>query len=394
MKIAMVDLLAQTPFYDWHLAESISPLVDEFTLYITRFHYEPDYFASANFMWLPGFTDRLGVAFSEMPLLRRPVRLLEYYLNWWTLLYRFQSQPPDIVHIQWLPLLSKVSALSEVRFMQYLKSRCIPIVYTVHNYLPHDTSPHKSAIYHQLYQLVDQLIVHTGTDYQRLMRSGIPSGKITEIPQGPVFADQYGIVPVRARQSLGIDPGVFVLLMLGVVRPYKGIEETIRALALITEEHPEIRLWIVGNALDRKYVLTLQQLAIRLGLQHQIEWRLGYVHSSQVGLLHAAADVVLFPYRNISQSGAFLTAAALGKCTLSTPVGGIGEITRDGRNGVQIATAKPEVIAEGIRRCLDLTPEQRIAMGLALRHDVTQTCGWEHIARQTVAVYEKMLSRC
>lgn len=391
MNVAMIDLLAQTPFYDRHLAESIAPLVDQFTLYTTRFHYEPDYFDSARFKWTPGLTDRLGLACSRWHWLRRPVRLLEYYLNWWTLVRRFQIHPPDLVHIQWLPLLGTSPVLNEMRFVNQLQLQGLPVVYTVHNFLPHDASPSRTIAYQHLYRCVDHLIVHTESDCQRLLESGVPKAKITVIPQGPAFSDQFGIPPLQARELLQIGSDEFVLLMLGVIRPYKGIEETIRALGYLADEYPQVRLWVVGSAIDRKYVLYLQRLATDLGVQRRIEWRVGYVHSSQIGLLHAAADVVLLPYRDISQSAAFLTAAALGKCTLSTRVGGLAEIVRDGENGLQIESAEPDAIAEGLRRCLGMTADQRNEMGLALRHDVNQSCDWAQIAEKTVAVYREVI---
>lgn len=391
MNVAMIDLLAQTPFYDRCLAESVAPLVDQFTLYTTRFHYEPDYFASARFNWTPGLTDRLGLACSRLPWLRRPVRLLEYYLNWRALLRRFQFEPPDVVHIQWLPLLGASPVLGEMRFVRHLQAQGLPVVYTVHNYLAHDAAPSKAAAFQHLYRSVNHLIVHTESDRRRLLESGISEKQVVVIPHGPVFADQFGIPPLQARELLRIGNDQFVLLMLGVIRPYKGIEETIRALGYLADEHPALRLWIVGNAIDSRYVRYLQRLATGLGVQQRLEWRVGYVHSSQVGLLHAAADVVLFPYRDISQSGAFLTAAGLGKCTLSTPVGGLGEIVRDGENGIQIDAAEPSAIANGLRRCLVMTAEQRNALGLALRRDVNQSCGWAQIAQKTVALYRQVV---
>lgn len=390
MKVAMIDLLAQTPFYDRHLAEAVAPLVSRFILYTTRFYHEPDYFKSVLFMWTPGLTDRLGLMFASVRPLRKIARSVEYHLNWRFILRQFCSCPPNIVHIQWLPFLGTHALLNEMRFVKYLCSLHIPVVYTMHNYLPHDATPFAAKIYHQFYHSVDHIIVHTHTDRQRLLAAGLSEKQITVIPQGPVFSDQFGMPYSEARTSLTIGEGDLVLLMLGVIRPYKGIEEMIRSLAQMVGEHPEIRLWIVGNVLDKNYVRYLQQLADDLRVQQYLRWRVGYVPSSWVGQLHAAADVMLFPYRDISQSGAFLTAAGLGKCTLSTRVGGLAEIVRDGENGIQIAAADPDAIAGGLRRCLALTPEQRIAMGLALRHDVNQSCSWEHIANETVAVYERV----
>jgi glycogen(starch) synthase len=100
---------------------------------------------------------------------------------------------------------------------------------------------------------------------------------------------------------------------------------------------------------------------------------------------------VLFPYHNISQSAAFLTAGGLGKCTVATPVGGLGELIIDGENGVQIESADPAAVTEGLRRCLDLTPEQREAMGRALRDRIQAECGWDTIGQQTVDLYRQII---
>ena len=91
MNVAMIDLLAQTPFYDRQLVEAVAPLVERFTLYATRFHREPDYFEPVRFARTAGLTDHLGLAFSRVRPLRQIARLLEYRLNWRALLHQFRS---------------------------------------------------------------------------------------------------------------------------------------------------------------------------------------------------------------------------------------------------------------------------------------------------------------
>jgi len=389
MQIAMIDLLAQTPFYDRALAEALVPMVDRLTLYTTRFHYEPDYFKSAEYVGSRGLLDLSGTMLRRGHLLRRTVRLLEYLLNWQILLRRFQSSPPDVVHIQWVHLLRAPRLLSEIHHIEHLCALNIPVIYTMHNFLPHDSNCEIGAIYQQLYRSVSYLIVHTRTDQQRALTMGMSDRKIALIPHGPLFADQFGLTWTQARERLQISSNTVMLLMLGVVRPYKGVEETLYALAQLVEEYPEICLWVAGNALNKTYAQHLQQLSVKLGLQHHVRWQLSYVPSVAIGQFHAAADVVLFPYRNISQSGAFLTAAALGKCTLSTRAGGLAEIIRDGENGIQIAAAEPGTIAEGIRRCLALSAEQRESIGLQLRDEINHLYSWEHIAQETASLYAK-----
>ena len=389
MNVAMIELLAQTPFYDRYLSEAVAPLVDRFTLYTIRFHHEPDYFNDATFDYSPGLVDLVSGWRIKIRPLRQVAKMVEYGLNWLFLLRRFRLQPPDVVHIQRLPLLSRVRW--ELDAVKRLRHSGVPVVYTVHNYLPHEDSLHSHQVYQRLYASVDHLIVHTQTDRKRLVKDfDISEDKASVIPHGPLFSEQAGFDGASARAALGLREPDFVLLMLGVIRPYKGIEETIRALAQVVEQHIECQLVVVGQALNGNYLRRLQALASELDVQSHIQWHTRYVPSAQIGLFHAAADVVLFPYRDISQSGAFLTAAGLGKCTLTTQVAGLAEIVRDEERGVQIAAADPAMIADGLRQCIELAPEHRDRMGIALQKYVQTHCNWDLVARKTVDVYRRV----
>jgi len=386
----MIDLLTQTPFYDRYLAEAVAPLVDRFTLYAIRFHHEPDYFDGVAFDRSPGLIDWMsGLRIKVCPL-RRAGKLVEYFLNWFYLLDRFRRQPPDVVHVQWLPLLSQTQL--ELRMVEHVRQLGIPVVYTVHNYLPHDASPALRSVYRRAYSSVDHLIVHARTDRERLVTGfNLPQEKITIIPHGPLFFEQFGISREHARAALELALEDMVLLMFGVIRPYKGVEETVQALAEVVKKRPDCKLIVAGNALDSGYLQRVQALADALGVQSHIQWHVGYIPSVQVGLFHAAADVVLFPYHEISQSGAFLTAAALGKCTLTTLVGGLAEIVRDGENGVQVDSSDPRTLVAGLQRCITLSAAERERMGQALKQYVGRNLDWKSIAKSNVDVYHRLL---
>jgi glycosyltransferase involved in cell wall biosynthesis len=390
VNVAMIDLLTQTPFYDRYLAEAVAPLVDEFTLYAIRFHHEPDYFDDVTFERSPGLIDwRGGLQFWGRPL-RRAGKMIGYGLNWLFLLRRFREQPPDIVHIEWLSLLSRTRW--ELGLVERLQRLAIPILYTVHDYLPHRFLSDVHGVYRDVYATVDHLIVHTQTDRRRLIEQfDVPEEKVTVIPQGPVFFEQNDFDREQARATLGLERDDFIFLMLGVIRPYKGIEEAVRALAQVVKEGAECTLVVVGNVLDRQYLQRLKTLADELVIQSRIRWHTEYTPSSQIGIFHAAADVVLFPYRDISQSGAFLTAAGLGKCTLTTAVGGLAEIVLDGETGVQIASEDPDAIAAGMWRCFGLSRQEREAMGKSLQDFVVEFCNWSLIARRTVELYDRIV---
>lgn len=394
MNVAIIDLLTQVPYYDRYLSEAVAARVDEFCLYAVRSHREPAYFNDVSFKRSPGFTDLLGSLPIRARRVRQIIRAAEYGVNLLALLARFRRHRPDVVHIQWLPLMTAKVPI-EPFVVNRIRGMGIPVVYTVHNYLPHDTGMRHLALYKRLYTTVDHLVVHTTADQQRLIEDfAIPEAKITLIPQGPAFAEQTDVSPEAARQTLGLAPDDVVLLMLGVIRPYKGIETALEALARLTRERPDSHLkLVVAGSSTPGYLRELQTLAGTLGVSSLVRWLPEYVPSNQIGLYHAAADVVLFPYHDISQSAAFLTAGGLGKCTLTTAVGGLAELIEDGRNGIQVASSEPDAVTEGLRRCLNLTPAQRAALGRALQNRLETECSWATIGQRTVDLYQQVVRK-
>lgn len=390
MKVAIVDLLTQTPFYDRYLARAISPLVDELTLYGIRWHREPGYLDDPSYVRSPGLVDLVGKLRIHNQSVRQVAKFGEYILNWQYLVTKFRREPPDVVHIQWLPMLER--SRFQLEFVRQIQKLGLPVVYTVHNFLPHDVDPGQA--YEHAYHLVDHLIVHTHEDARRLRTElGLAGGRVSVVPQGPVFYEQTGIDRTEARRHLDMDSNAVVFLMMGVIRPYKGLDTALRAFANLVRNQPDSRLLIAGNPLDARYLRELQELSASLKLESFIDWHLGYVPSEAVGLFHAASDVALFPYKAISQSAAFLTAAALGTCVLGTNVGGIGEVVADGKTGLLVETAEHADVVSGMRRALALTREQREHLGQALREQVLSEFSWARIAARTVEVYESVSRR-
>lgn len=390
MNVWIVDLLAQTPFYDRALAQAIAPLVDHLTLYTTRFHLEPDYFEAVPFERSPGLTEWVSRSHIENRPLRRMGRIVEYALNSSYLSAMLGRRPPDIVHMQWLPLLSWTTW--DLGAIAAIQRHHIPVIYTIHNYMPHEKSPRHRERYLRAYKMVDHLMVHTLADRDQLLRDFGSTERVSVIPQGPVFTEQPPPSRAQARAALGLSDGEFVFLMLGVIRPYKGIDHAVEALAEVGKKQ-RCRLVVAGPMLDTEYLQAVKKRAMELDIGDRIDWHLGYVHSSQVGMFHAAADVVLFPYREISQSAAFLTAAGFASCTLTTRVGGLAELTEDGVTTVQIAEPDPPALAAGMARCIALSPADRARMGRLLQAHVDSCCNWDLVARQTCQMYRQVLDR-
>ncbi len=393
MKVAMIDLLSTTPFYNRMLAEHLAPLIEDFTLYTTGYTYDPKYFDHVSFRHSPGLSDLVNRLQIRHRTVRRVAKLFEYSLNFLYVSHLIQHQHIDIAHIQWFILPEKLRyQISAVKRWQLAG---IQVVGTVHNLVQHDMESNiaNQAAYRDFYCTADHLIVHTQSDYNGLQQLyGIHANRISIIPMGPFpFRSKPSMLPPETYQRLGCRPDNVILLCPGGIRPYKGIEEVLISFSRIAFDYPSVRLVIAGNPLDLAYVKSMRALASRLHLDHLVRWELGFVPESDLAAFHSVADIVIFAYRNVSQSAAFLTAASAGAFVLGTDVGGIGEILQDGVNGAKALNNTPEILSQKLRECLELTRVRRNEMGSRLKMDVETNFGWPMVSIMTKEVYDHLL---
>ena len=120
---------------------------------------------------------------------------------------RFLFSPPDIVHVQYLPMLQSRLPL-DLWFVQFCRKRGSKIVLTVHDLLPHDTGEAHKQTFRDLYRMVDGIICHSDNIRSRLQAEfAVPEEKIAVIPHGPFFYDLPASASDQTLQSFNLEPG-------------------------------------------------------------------------------------------------------------------------------------------------------------------------------------------
>ena len=155
----MMDLLATVPYYTAYLSRAL--LVEHVNLTVGSISYylDPICFSSRGIKLDPGLLDVVGKF--RLPLLpRRVLKLLESILNLAALTVRFLIAPPDVIHVQYLPML-KWRLPIDLWFIEFCRKRGSKIVLTVHDLLPHDTGETHKQTFHDLYHMVDGIICHS-----------------------------------------------------------------------------------------------------------------------------------------------------------------------------------------------------------------------------------------
>lgn len=291
---------------------------------------------------------------------------------------------PDIYHFQWPPL-----PMVDLFTFKILQQKA-PVVFTAHNVLPHEESLHDKFIRGLLYRNVDRIIVHTKSSKEKLVNQfQIPSNRINTIPHGN-FKYLREFEPSKFKlsdevQRLTDRP---TILVFGLIREYKRLDRAIKALPTLQKEISDATLWVVGKPkIDMTQYIDLIS---DLGLKEDVIFVPEYISDEAISSYFEFADVALFPYEGIDQSGAALLAATLGIPVVATDVGGLGDIVVDGETGI-LVEEQNEAIAEALVSILDDSSKQH-SMGNAARKRADTIFDWGRIARQTTDLYNELLN--
>lgn len=384
----IMDCLCMTPYYDAYLINAMKKYNPNTNFGSISFHLGREYFRAQNIINDAGLLDITSKLWIKNSLLKRPLKIMEYCINLLTFRYRFLIKKPDVVHIQWLPLITHFPM--EMWFLKSLKKQGIKLVYTVHNVLPHDTGERYWTKFNKVYELVDGLICHTKeTKTNLIQKFSLNPSKICIIPHGPMFHEVKMVNTNEAKDYLNIPQERVVILFFGTLRPYKGIEFLLESFKAVLNKRPEALLIIAGDG-EAKYKQLLSDYIIKLGLTNSVKADFRYIPISELPIYHQAADILVYPYKIIDQSGALLTGMAYAKPIVATAVGGMLETLRNQNNGLLIKYGDIESFANAIIKLLD-DPDLRFYLGKNALHDLEEKYSWDIIAQQTLRCYQEIL---
>lgn len=384
LKVFILDILCITPYYDKYIYEHIKQINPATSLGALPFSMDSEYLKTCEKPLLLNIVEKLNI---KRRKLRRSLTHAQYYLNLSILTVSFVFRRPDIIHVQWLPMLPVNSF--EIWFIKFFKFLGIKLVYTVHDILPHDSGRKYFGIYYKAYNLMDLVICHTMETRDTLeLDFNLPSDKINVIPHGPIFHDCPGLSKEDARRKLGISRKS-VVLYLGYIRQYKGLPFLLESWAKVVEKNYDSCLVLAGQS-DNKYKNKLMELVDSLGLKRHVKTDFTFIGVADLPVYYQAADILVYPYKAVTQSGALMTGMPFGKPIIATSVGGLKEVIDNGRNGILVEYGDVPGLTEAISRLM-VNKEERERLGKNALDDCKVKYSWETIAQETLSCYWKAL---
>jgi glycosyltransferase involved in cell wall biosynthesis len=314
---------------------------------------------------------------------------MEYGLNLCILAVRLLKFTPAVLHVQYLPLLERGFPF-EIWFLKWVQYLGTRIVYTVHNLTRQDAPEEHKPLYRRAYSMANALICHGKDTHTELNREfGIPANKIWVIPHGPLFEEKPELSPRQARTELGLPVQEPLVLCLGVISEYKGVPFLLDAWRKLVESGGNGRLLIAGTG-DARLLSSIREKVSADGLEASVDLWLRFIPVEKLSLFYQAADILVYPYKACTTSGALLTGMNYGKAIIATKLPFFCENLRDGENAFLVDYGDVNGLAYCLRILVD-RPEERDRVTRALQEQVAQTVSWQEIAKATRTCYERIL---
>jgi glycosyltransferase involved in cell wall biosynthesis len=221
-----------------------------------------------------------------------------------------------------------------------------------------------------------------------LLAGGFENNRVFVVPNGidPSVWQPNGRSTTRA--GLGLEDGTPLVLTVCRLVAGKGIDDVIRALAIVRQEFPTARLLSVGQEQFAGYLNELKVLAAQLGVADAVTfagWR------PEVQSLLSACDLFAMPSRGEPFGLAYLEAMAMERPVVAYSSGASGEVVVHGETGLLAPEGDVAQLAENILQLLR-DPELRRSMGKAGRARLESDFTLREMATNVATVYRRVVN--
>lgn len=285
---------------------------------------------------------------SSAPIVERNESIIDSInpLTWWRTARLLDRENADLIIFNWWQPFFGLAFGAILQLMS--RSGRQKVCFLCHNVLPHERHTLERLLCQFAFLHVRYFIVHSEEDKEKLLALK-PTAIVQRNPHPTYSTFSEGQVHDKAgaRRQLGLPPGGKIVLFFGLVRPYKGLAYLLQAWPEV-RRHLDCLLLVVGEFYDDKEKYTA--LVEQIGLGEHIRMVDEYVNNEDVASYFGAADVVVLPYIEATQSGIVQIAYGCGTPVITTRVGGLPEAVEDGRTGLLVDPGSAEQLAAAIVR--------------------------------------------
>lgn len=284
---------------------------------------------------------------SGRPLKQHPATPILDSINprtWYAAVRHAAERKPDAVVFTWWnpffgPLVGIVAS-------QIKKKLHIPIIIVAENVISHEGRWIDLLLTKFALNKADKFLVLSKV-VEETVRRLYPSAPLfrSSLPVYDCYQADAMVSRDEAQRRLHL-AGKNVILFFGYIRKYKGLMNLIEAFPAVKKEIPNAHLLIVGEFYDNER--SYRQAIDRLGIQDDVTVVQEYVPNEDVHKYFTAAQVVVLPYNEATQSGILSIAQSFAVPAIVTNVGGLAELVADGKTGLVVEPHKIDLLSQAI----------------------------------------------
>ena len=262
------------------------------------------------------------------------------------------------------------------------------VVWTAHNAEPHESRhPRLERWFWSAFVQHVDAVVHLSTAGRRAVEAHYQA--LAGRPQAVVahghFRGAYPDTIARdeARGTLGMPAGARVITFIGKVRGYKNVPHLIRTVRALSPRAGEVILLVAGASQTRA---LREEVLAAAGADPRVHLKLGHIPEGEVQHYLRAADLVVLPFTEITNSGSALLALSFDRPVLVPALGAMGELQAlAGHDWVR--TYEGALMPDTLTDALQWAARRRH------RGPRLDQLEWPLLARQTLSLYTGIVRR-
>lgn len=259
----------------------------------------------------------------------------------------------------------------------------VPVVFHLHGGVMKAFVARQPVVLQRLIALIlekQSVVLVLSQSWASYVKSIAPRATVTVLPN-------YVVVPDRVEyEQEGTSPRASVdVLYLGVINAAKGIYDLLQAFKIALEGSPDLRLIIGGKG----EVEQAQAYARQLGIESRVVFA-GWVTGQQKTALLRQAQIFVLPSYNEGLPISILEAMSWRLPIISTRVGGIPEVVREGQDGLLITPGDQQSLAIALMS-LSQDFSLRQAMGESARRQIEKHYSKEVVLPVLDDIYRSLL---
>lgn len=379
--VFVVDISGKVSHYDLELCDALNlRREDRYSIYLLSPLYKED--NKNNTLRLCNLVPKKYMNSSNS--FKRLLKLIELILNYLLLIRYVVKKRPEILHFQWFPLL-EVSSMEQIPIKVIRRiSPNIKILYTIHNVFPHNYAEGKKEIYKlrfsKIANYIDSFIVHTNQTKEEVKSVYCLKDSCIKVVNHGIFSAK-GFIPNK--NYLSKERVEFIIF--GSLSKYKGVDIFIDAFRQLPQDYlNHVHGVIAGTLQDETIIKKIQEEGDKLN----IECYPYYLSDNDLYQLINKSNVIVLPYRQISQSGVLLLSLRFRRYIITSDLPTFKETLRGFTEDMFFQSSNPQSLANLIMRIVDGKFDFRLQEKVI--EELNTEYSWENSAIKTLTIYNEL----